>query len=156
MYGGYNGVSSIRWAGQDDIDKVIEIRNEYIETDMLTDRTKEFIRNRLGKSCFVAYCENIGIAIMDVIEIMPNLTGMTGKVGYIQCVYVKKQYRKRGVATELIKMLQRKGYELELDYLELKASRMGKPLYRKLGFTQVFNWETRMKFIYVREDDLET
>lgn len=153
MHGGYNGVNNIKWADINDIDKIVEIRNEYIETDELTDKTKEFMRNKLGKSCFVAYCEDIGIAIMDIVEYMPNLNGKTGKVGYIQCVYVKKHYRKRGIATELVKMLQVKGYELGLDYLELKASRMGRHVYSNLGFSRVITWETWMKYRYYREEE---
>ena len=56
--------------------------------------------------------------------------------GMIYNVFTPVAYRRRGLATLVLKELLRISDELDLDSVELLASEAGKPLYEKLGFAE--------------------
>lgn len=56
--------------------------------------------------------------------------------GMIYNVFTPVAYRRRGLATLVLKEVLRISEELALDSVELLASEAGKPLYEKLGFAE--------------------
>lgn len=62
-------------------------------------------------------------------------------------VYVSPEYRRHGTASQLMKLLISDAREMKLDYIELKASADGYPLYKKLGFEDSISSFKPMKLI---------
>lgn len=50
-------------------------------------------------------------------------------------VYTVPEYRRQGIATEMLKMIIGLSKEKSISRLELSATEKGKGLYEKLGFT---------------------
>ena len=150
MQGRDNDMSEIKWAGLNDIEDALKLRSEYIGTEIFNNSTRVYLEKNLNTHCYIALCEGVGLAVMIENEYMPNATGYTGKWCYVQCVFVKKEYRRRRVATLLMEMLIEKAEELGCDYLELKASRVGMKVYKKLGFRSV-KWHSNIMRYRLKE-----
>ena len=89
----------------------------------------------------------IGSAFLVTKEMPPNPSFPHGKIGTVLNVFVDKTYRHKGIATGLLKLLISDAREMELDYIELKASDDGYPLYKKLGFIDSISSFSPMKLI---------
>lgn len=65
----------------------------------------------------------------------PNFSNPTGRTAYITNMYTKPEYRRRGIATELLNAVideaRARGYKV----IRLHASEYGKSIYKKAGFT---------------------
>ena len=66
------------------------------------------------------------------------------------CLYVKPQFRRKGIASALMKMLIAESEKLGLDLVELKATDAGYRLYRSLGFEDAVSEYHSMKLIINR------
>ena len=60
-----------------------------------------------------------------------------GRLGHIINVLTWQEYRRQGLAREIMQALIQKARELDLAYLDLDASPEGQPLYESLGFRLV-------------------
>jgi len=142
---------NIRMADHSDIDRLIKLRFDYFDMEKheITDDKKEMIRSQLeryfpkhlNKDFFAAFAEdekgNIVSAGFLVIHEKPaNLSWPTGKTGLILNVLTYPEYRRMGYAASVMNFLIEEAKKHELSYIELSASSMGKPLYKKLGFNK--------------------
>ena len=57
------------------------------------------------------------------------------------------EYRRQGIAFRLMNRLLKAAEELELDFVELKATEDGYRLYKSLGFEDTVSKYHNMKFI---------
>jgi N-acetylglutamate synthase-like GNAT family acetyltransferase len=150
----------IRKAGMNDIDELIKIRIAYLKEDygkvsleqieQLKMQLKEYYINHVDRD-MIAYIaeensEIISSVFLVVIEKPANPTFMSGKIGNILNVYTKTEYRKRGIAGQLLKLGINDAREMKLSYLELKATKSGFNLYKKLGFIEEHSSYIPMKF----------
>lgn len=60
-------------------------------------------------------------------------------------VYVKPEYRRRGIATMLMSAIETWARTHEYDVLRLRSSAMGEPLYRGLGFSATTELEKKLR-----------
>lgn len=64
----------------------------------------------------------------------PNFSNPSGKIAYITNMYTKPEYRRNGIATELLDMVigeaKKRGYKV----IRLHTSEYGKSIYIKSGF----------------------
>ena len=65
----------------------------------------------------------------------PNFANPTGGVAYITNMYTKDEYREKGIATELLKMVLDEAKSRGYSVARLHASSFGKSVYEKAGFT---------------------
>ena len=142
-------------------DGLTDIRMAYLCEDFpeMTAELAEQIRSRLPRyyaehlSCdFFAYvAENegtvIGSAFLTVQEMPPNPSFPHGRTGTVLNVYVSPEYRRQGIASQLMELLISDAREMGLDYIELKASAEGYPMYKKLGFEDSISSFKPMKLI---------
>lgn len=148
-------------ANSDDIKDLVELRIEYLLEDygeltqnkltLITDNLPTYFSNHLNKDLFVFVCriENIIISccFLHISEKPPNPAFINGKIGTILNVYTKPQFRRKGIAGELIKLLLIESEKLRLDFVELKATDSGYSLYKSLGFEDVTSKYHNMKYI---------
>lgn len=136
-----------------------DIRMEYLREDFpeMPDEQAEYIRERLPRYYeehlnrdFFAYLAEdkgniVGSAFLVIKEMPPNSNFPDGRIGTVLNVYVKLGYRRQGIAKALMELLISDAKAFKLDYIELKASDDGYPLYKKLGFKVENTGFTNMK-----------
>jgi len=67
----------------------------------------------------------------------PNYSNQSGKVAYIMNMYTLPEYRRQGVAAELLKRTIEGAKACGYSKITLHATDMGRPLYEKFGFRDV-------------------
>lgn len=150
----------IRKAGINDINELIKIRIAYLKEDygdisleqieQLKKQLKEYYSNHIDKD-MIAYIaeennEIISSVFLVVIEKPANPTFISGKIGTILNVYTKTEYRKKGIAGQLLKLAINDAREMKLSFLELKSTEAGYNLYKELGFEEDHSNYVQMKF----------
>ena len=150
----------IRKATNIDLDELIKIRIAYLKEDYgnispqqiigLRKQLPEYYINHIEKD-MIAYIaeennEIISSVFLVIIEKPSNPTFMSGKIGNILNVYTKPQYRKQGIARQLLKLVIDESKGMNLAYLELKSTKEGFNLYKKLGFIEEQSSYIPMKF----------
>ncbi len=107
----------------------------------MTDAFRDWLRPRLAdKTYFGWIIERDGRAVaavgMMVIEWPPHPSHLTqDRRGYVLNMYVEPDHRRRGLARRLMEMVRTEALALNLDYVTLHATRQGRPLYERLGWT---------------------
>lgn len=145
-----------------DTSGLADIRMAYLLEDFpeMSAEQAEYIRGKLPKyyeshlnNGFYAYTAEdsgkiVGSAFLVVKEMPPNSNFPNGRTGEVLNVYVRPEYRRQGIAKALMELLIFDARALELDYIELKASADGYPLYKKLGFKDSVSSFRPMKLIF--------
>ncbi len=147
-------------ASMEDIEQLTAVRIAYINSDqgeisekdsarMMHNLTIYFTKH-LQKDlvAFVAKEDDriVSTAFLLIIEKPSNPHFINGKIGEVLNVYTEEAYRRQGAATQLMKMLMSFSKEKELDYIELKASKDGFPLYKSLGFAEQISSYIPMRY----------
>ena len=127
----------IRKATISDIDTLIKLRLFYLtehfgdigETEkQIVDTLNEYYSAHLQKD-FSAFLAEENGSIMIVQEKPANPRFPTGKTGLLLNVYTKPEFRRRGIADALIKVVIKEARQLNLSYIELTATEAGEKLY---------------------------
>ena len=77
----------------------------------------------------------MGCATMCYISIMPTFSHPTGRRAHLMNVYTDPAARRQGVAYKMVSMLIGNAWARGATEISLDATEAGRPLYRKLGFT---------------------
>lgn len=149
-----------RMAAITDLEALIQLRMDYLAEDRgrlsegekaaVAAQLREYIPRHMGDSFVAWLAETEGrvaaAAFLVISEKPANPSFITGKTGTVMNVLTYPEYRRRGIATELIKRLIDEARERGLSYVELSATEAGKPLYEKLGFVETQSQYTGMKY----------
>ena len=106
-------------ANSDDIKDLVQLRIEYLLEDyneipqnklaLIADNLPAYFSNHLNKDLFVFVCRIANIIVsccfLYISEKPPNPVFINGKIGTILNVYTKPQFRRKGIAGRLIKLL---------------------------------------------------
>ncbi|MDE6733220.1 MAG: GNAT family N-acetyltransferase [Oscillospiraceae bacterium] len=76
----------------------------------------------------------VGCATICYITLMPTFDHPTGKRAHIMNVYTNADYRRQGIARQMMNMLLDEAKERGATYVSLDATENGRPLYKALGF----------------------
>ncbi len=140
-----------RMANRNDVDTLIKVRFDYFAAEKLEidddkrnligSQLKEYYSKHLNLDFFAAFIEDdsgniVSTAFLVIFEKPANLSWTTGKTGMILNVHTYPKYRKMGYATKTMNLLIQEAKNQDLSYIELSASELGKPLYKKLGFQE--------------------
>jgi len=142
---------TIRKASSDDIETLIEFRIIFLkeaqwlpttETELqLRNSLNEYFTKALENNTFISYIaeyenQSVGFSGMVLREQPGNFEIPGGKTGYILNMYTLKEFRNNGIGSMLFQKLIAEAKNLDLDKIELHATRDGEPLYRKSGFKE--------------------
>lgn len=99
-------------------------------------RSREFFLNG-DQSTVLAYDGEtaVGCATICYISLMPTFDHPEGRRAHIMNVYTKDEYRRQGIAGQMISVLLEDARGRGVTYVDLDATDMGKPLYETLGFS---------------------
>jgi len=78
----------------------------------------------------------VSAAYLAISEKPPNPSFINGRVGTLLNVYTFPEYRKKGIAKKLIKEIIKETKLMGVDRIDLKATKAGYNLYKKLGFKE--------------------
>ena len=84
----------------------------------------EWNRSFLEHTTLIAMCDNTIVGFADM-----------GRDGYLDRLYVHKDYQGKGIATALINELERRAKEKHVVCFETYASITARPFFEKLGYT---------------------
>lgn len=138
-----------READASDIQKLIQIRMEFLRVDFvmteddersLIQELSEYYPACLGKDLF-AFCAFDGDTMVSSVFLViskrpPNPILPNGLSGYISNVYTNPQYRGLGLATSLLQSAKAKAQECNVSSMDLIATDKGRPIYEKMGFAK--------------------
>lgn len=156
-----------RIASSADIQELTEIRalflaEEFGEGDFSEEKTvlPDYFSRHLGNDLTVFVADDggrIAAAVFLMISEKPaNPRFPRGMTGTVMNVFTRREYRRRGIAGALMKMLIEYAENAQLDIIELKASESGYPLYKKLGFEEDTFPDKPMKYIVSKEKKCRT
>lgn len=148
-------------ANINDISALVELRIKYLIEDygkLSEDRLTIIVNNlwayfqeHLNKDLFVFVCRDadriVSCCFLCVSDKPSSPTFINGKTGTILNVYTTPEYRKKGIARTLLKMLLAESEKIGLDFVELKATDSGYNLYKSIGFEDVVSKYHNMKYV---------
>jgi GNAT superfamily N-acetyltransferase len=149
----------IRKAIQSDIESLVELRFAYLNYHFgeindgqkmaLSKQLPDYFRNHLNRDCIAYIAETeekiISTAYLIINEKPANPNFITGKTGLFLNVYTHPDYRRQGIATNILNELIKEARNLNLSFIELSATLDGKPVYSKLGFIEKTSDSTKMR-----------
>ncbi len=137
---------NIRIATTDDIEAMMSSRLEMLKVvnDLLADYeySDEMVRESRdyflhGDHMTVLALDGdavIGCASMSFIRIMPTFAHPTGKRAHLMNVYTRSEYRRRGIARQMVELLIDEAWKAGATEISLDATASGRPLYESMGF----------------------
>ena len=148
-------------ATESDIQDLTQIRIDFLTEDygsLSEDQIQkmrtflpEYYANHLNKDLIVYTARNpelISCAFLLITEKPSNPSFINGRTGTILNVYTKPEYRRQGIAKKLMNHLLEEGKKLDLDFVELKATEDGFPLYQAIGFKEEHSKYRNMKYTF--------
>jgi len=140
-----------RIASTNDIETLVAIRkkqliDEGIEPSIDIDKELfDFFHTKINDGSLVEWVvedstEIIATAAIVFYQFPPTYTNKTGWKGYITNMYTSDNYRKRGIATNLLEKLVEEAKSRKVKKLWLGASSLGRPVYERFGFKATGEW----------------
>lgn len=135
-------------ATKNDIETLMKIRMEMLkEVNSLSDDyvfDKSFIENcRKNFECTgetqtdilcIENGEPVACASLCYLSMMPTFSHPTGKRAHLMNVYVKKDFRRKGLAKKMLELLIEEAKSRKVTEISLDATEKGRPLYESMGF----------------------
>ncbi|MGN0622680.1 MAG: GNAT family N-acetyltransferase [Oscillospiraceae bacterium] len=136
---------TVRSAESCDIELLLSLRYEMLRVvkndeklsfDMAFQKATEDYFLNGEHNTVLAFCGDtaVGCATMSYVNMMPTCDHPGGKRGHLMNVYVRQEFRRRGIAAEMVELLLRQVREMDITSVSLDATDDGRKLYEKLGF----------------------
>lgn len=150
---------NIRKATIEDIDILIKIRIDFLSDERggLPADEEAAIRAQLAKYYtkhinhdFIAILAEtddnvVSTAFLVISERPANPSFINGRTGTLLNVFTYPEYRRMGFATKTICQIVNEAKKLGVSFIDLFATRDGKPLYEKFGFNEPKDTAMRLK-----------
>ena len=149
----------IRKATKDDIDTLIKFRFAYLnddvgelsdeQTEKLNAQLPDYFNRHIGADFNAYLAEENGVTAAVIfyitLEKPANTHFINGKTAMLMNVFTKAEFRRKGIASMLLKRIISDAGADGVTCIDLSATKMGKPLYLKNGFTVRGNGNTEMR-----------
>lgn len=110
--------------------------DDYSFNKELIENTEQYFKDGNHTTILAVDEKAIGCATLSYLCVMPTYSHPTGKRAHLMNVYTNKDYRRMGIAETMVKMLINEARKRGVTEISLDATEAGKPLYKKLGFTE--------------------
>ncbi|HNX13791.1 MAG TPA: GNAT family N-acetyltransferase [Oscillospiraceae bacterium] len=106
---------------------------------LIAENTKQFLFDGISKDTAVVWTAAVsehfvGMGVVNFFSLPPNDWCPSGKTAYIGSIFVRPEYRRQGIASELLTRLVWEAKKRDCQRIMLHASDEGRPLYKKFGF----------------------
>ena len=115
--------------------KVVNGLSEDTEFDIkFIDSTREYFRNSDQTTVLAVDNDVIGCSTICYINVMPTFDHPSGKRAHIMNVYTRNNYRRQGIAYQMVRFLIEDAKQNGVTDISLDATELGRPLYEQCGF----------------------
>lgn len=134
-----------------ELDAFIEIRINQLREEGATENIdlrpalKDYYNRHMADGTFVSWIAMdgntiIGTSGMSFVEKPPYFGCPNGKIGILSSMFTSSQYRRRGIAKELLSRVVEEAKEYGCGVVQITASDMGVLLYTDFGFKKNGNF----------------
>lgn len=138
-----------RWATADMLELLVETRIEVLraanrlddgaDLSAVAEQSRDYYRTALADGSHAGLLAFDGAAFVGAggvsyYRVMPTCHNATGQKAYIMNMYVRPAYRRRGIATQILKRLVADAQGRGIGCIALEATDAGRPLYERFGF----------------------
>ncbi|OPX42322.1 acetyltransferase (GNAT) family protein [Ruminiclostridium hungatei] len=115
---------------------VNDLPEDYVFTDELMACSREYFKNANQTTILAIDEKVVGCATMCYIDMMPTFSHPTGKRAHLMNVFTNSQYRRQGIAFQMLGILINEAKEKGVTEISLDATELGRDLYKKHGFVE--------------------
>lgn len=120
----------------DTLKVVFNLPDDYSFSDELISFSREYFK-KASQTTVLAFDEKVvGCATICYIEVMPTISHPTGKRAHLMNVYTNIQYRRQGIAYQMLNILIDEAKERGVTEISLDSTESGRELYKKHGFVE--------------------
>ncbi len=126
--------------------RIAQLREEGAEEDLdLVPALTDYYHRHLADGTFVSWLaldgeRIIGTSGMSFVEKPPYFSCPSGRIGLLSSMYTDPDYRRRGIAKELLKRVVEEARAYGCGAVQITASDMGVLLYTDFGFVKNGNF----------------
>lgn len=107
--------------------------------NFVEEQIEQYYKNAIPNDIHIAYLafkgeRCVGTGGVCFYQVLPTYYKPTGKKAYIINMYTAPEYRRQGIATQILELLVKECLCRETSYISLEATDMGRSLYEKCGF----------------------
>lgn len=134
-----------------EVDRFIELRIRQLREEGATEdidlvpALKDYYTRHLADGTFVSWLamdeeKIVGTSGMSFVEKPPYFGCPSGKIGLLSSMYTANEYRRKGIAKELLSRVVQEAKEYGCGAVQITASDMGVLLYTDFGFLKNGNF----------------
>ena len=122
--------------------RINQLREEGAKEDIdLKPALNDYYSRHMADGTFVAWLavdgdKIIGTSGMSFVEKPPYFSCPNGRIGLLSSMFTSKEYRRRGIAKELLSRVVNEAKEYGCGVVQITASDMGVLLYTDFGFVK--------------------
>ena len=126
--------------------RIAQLREEGAAEDLdLVPALTDFYHRHMADGTFVSWLaldgdRIVGTSGMSFVEKPPYFSNPTGKIGLLSSMYTDPDYRRRGIAKELLRRVTEEARAYGCGAVQITASDMGVLLYSDFGFARNGNF----------------
>jgi len=126
--------------------RINQLREEGATEDInLIPTLKDYYNRHMADGTFVSWLamdedKIVGTSGMSFVEKPPYFSCPNGKIGLLSSMYTVKEYRRKGIAKELLTKVVNEAKEYGCGTVQITASDMGMLLYSDFGFVKNDNF----------------
>lgn len=126
--------------------RINQLREEGATEDInLIPTLKDYYNRHMADGTFVSWLamdedKIVGTSGMSFVEKPPYFSCPNGKIGLLSSMYTVKEYRRKGIAKELLTKVVKEAKEYGCGTVHITASDMGMLLYSDFGFVKNDNF----------------
>ena len=126
--------------------RICQLREEGATEDLdLKPALKDYYNRHMADGTFISWLavdgdKIVGTSGMSFIEKPPYFGCPNGKIGLLSSMFTSDNYRRRGIAKELLSRVVNEAKEYGCSSVQITASDMGVLLYTDFGFTKNGNF----------------
>lgn len=126
--------------------RIIQLREEGAKEDIdIVPALKDYYQRHMADDTFISWLavdkgKIIGTSGISIVEKPPHFGCPNGKTAILSSMFTDKEYRRRGIAKELLSRVVNEAKERRCGAVWITASDMGVLLYSDFGFTKNGNF----------------
>ena len=126
--------------------RIKQLREEGATEDIdLVPHLKDYYRRHMGDGTFVSWLamdgdKIVGTSGMSFVEKPPYFSCPSGKIGLLSSMFTDPDYRRKGIAKELLSRVVEEARNYGCGVVQITASDMGVLLYTDFGFVKNGNF----------------